>query len=164
MGATRRTAPLSPDAVAVTARVATSPRPADDGESPGAHPGRDLVCASCGYGICVSRARLPACPMCGGSAWQPAAARIGNLDRELGVDAWDGWVDIAPKDDQPQVHAHVALGKSDGSAWGGHLLEAHVWPTLEPVLVESPVELRRTFDDETGLALITIEPETAGEE
>jgi predicted DNA-binding protein with PD1-like motif len=66
--------------------------------------------------------------------------------------------DIAVKDGQPQVHAHVVLGKADGSAWGGHLLEGHVWPTLELVLVESPAELRRTLDEETGLPLITIEP------
>src|SRR3954463_5820020 len=38
----------------------------------------------------------------------------------------------------PKVHAHVVLGKSDGTALGGHLLEAHVRPTLELMLVESP--------------------------
>lgn len=66
--------------------------------------------------------------------------------------------DIAVKDGEPQVHAHVVVGKDDGSAWGGHLLEGHVWPTLELVLVESPAELRRTLDEETGLPLIDIEP------
>ena len=65
--------------------------------------------------------------------------------------------DIALKDGEPQVHAHVVVGKADGTAWGGHLLEGHVWPTLELVLVESPAELRRTLDDETGLPLIRIE-------
>jgi len=34
------------------------------------------------------------------------------------------------------------------------LLEAHVWPTLEVVLVESPRHLRKRYDPETGLALI----------
>jgi rubrerythrin len=29
-------------------------------------------CSSCGYGVTVST-RLPACPMCGGEAWEPAA-------------------------------------------------------------------------------------------
>jgi len=62
--------------------------------------------------------------------------------------------DIAVKDGEAQVHAHVVLGLSDGSTRGGHLLEAHVWPTLELVLVESPAELRRRSDPETGLALI----------
>jgi uncharacterized protein len=65
--------------------------------------------------------------------------------------------DVALKDGEPQVHAHVVVGKADGTAWGGHLLEAHVWPTLELVLVESPAELRRTLDEETGLPLIDIE-------
>ena len=66
--------------------------------------------------------------------------------------------DIAPKDAQPQVHAHVVIGKADGSAWGGHLLEGHVWPTLELLLVESPAELRRHLDAVTGLPLIRVEP------
>jgi uncharacterized protein len=57
---------------------------------------------------------------------------------------------------QPQVHAHVVVGKADGSAHGGHLLEAHVWPTLEVILVETPEPLRKHLDPETGLALITL--------
>lgn len=65
--------------------------------------------------------------------------------------------DIALKDGQPQVHAHVVLGKRDGTAHGGHLLAAHVWPTLELILVESPRHLQREFDKETGLALIHLQ-------
>jgi predicted DNA-binding protein with PD1-like motif len=64
--------------------------------------------------------------------------------------------DIARKGDEPKVHAHVVVGKSDGSAHGGHILEAHVWPTLEVILIESPRHLQRTHDDETGLALIDL--------
>jgi uncharacterized protein len=63
---------------------------------------------------------------------------------------------IALKDGAPQVHAHVVVGKSDGTAHGGHLLEAHVWPTLEIILTESPKHLRRKIDVETGLALIDL--------
>ena len=63
--------------------------------------------------------------------------------------------DIALKDGKPQIHAHVVVGKRDGTAHGGHILEAHVWPTLEVVLTESPAHLRRIPDRETGLALIT---------
>lgn len=65
--------------------------------------------------------------------------------------------DIALRDGRPQVHAHVVLGKADGTAHGGHLLEAHVWPTLELILVESPQHLQRKFDEETGLALIRLQ-------
>jgi uncharacterized protein len=58
--------------------------------------------------------------------------------------------------DEPRVHAHVVVGKSDGTAHGGHLLEARVWPTLEVILVESPQHLQRKLDEETGLALISL--------
>ncbi len=65
--------------------------------------------------------------------------------------------DIALRDGLPQVHAHVVIGKTDGTAHGGHLLEAHVWPTLELILVESPQHLQRKLDEETGLALIRLQ-------
>jgi uncharacterized protein len=58
------------------------------------------------------------------------------------------------EDGTPRVHAHVVVGKADGTAHGGHLLEGQVRPTLEVILVESPQHLRRTHDPETGLALI----------
>jgi predicted DNA-binding protein with PD1-like motif len=61
---------------------------------------------------------------------------------------------IALAKGQPKVHAHVVVGKSDGTAHGGHLLEAHVWPTLEVMLIESPSHLQRHIDEETGLALL----------
>ncbi|MBI3804564.1 MAG: DNA-binding protein [Nitrospirae bacterium] len=55
---------------------------------------------------------------------------------------------------KPKVHAHVVVGKSDGSAHGGHLLGGHVWPTLEVVMTETPEHLQRRIDEVTGLALI----------
>jgi uncharacterized protein len=64
--------------------------------------------------------------------------------------------DIALKDEQPTLHAHVVVGKADGTAHGGHLMEGYVRPTLEVMLVESPNFLRRTHDEESGLALIDI--------
>ena len=64
--------------------------------------------------------------------------------------------DVALKDGEPKVHAHVVLGRSDGSTRGGHLLDAHVRPTLEVILVESPVHLRKQVDEESGLALIRL--------
>lgn len=65
--------------------------------------------------------------------------------------------DVARKDGEPKVHAHVVLGRRDGTTVGGHLLEAHVWPTLELILTESPGHLQRRHDEETGLALISVE-------
>jgi predicted DNA-binding protein with PD1-like motif len=57
---------------------------------------------------------------------------------------------------EPKVHAHIVVGKSDGTAHGGHLLEAHVRPTLEVFLVESSKPLRRRMKEEVGLALIDL--------
>ncbi|WP_020601446.1 PPC domain-containing DNA-binding protein [Spirosoma spitsbergense] len=63
--------------------------------------------------------------------------------------------DISLKPDgEVQIHAHVVVGKSDGTAHGGHVLSATVFPTLEVVLTESPAYLHRQYDEETGLALI----------
>jgi predicted DNA-binding protein with PD1-like motif len=45
--------------------------------------------------------------------------------------------DVALKDSNPQVHAHLIIGKSDGTAHGGHLIEAHVRPTGKVILTES---------------------------
>lgn len=64
--------------------------------------------------------------------------------------------DIARTDGEPRVHAHVVVGKADGTAHGGHLLEAHVRPTLEVMLIESPAHLARVHDEATGLALLRV--------
>jgi len=62
--------------------------------------------------------------------------------------------DISLNNGEPQLHAHVVVGRSDASAHGGHLVEGIVQPTLEIVLTESPEHLHRTFDSESGLALL----------
>jgi uncharacterized protein len=54
----------------------------------------------------------------------------------------------------PSLHIHAVLGERDGTAKAGHLLEAYVRPTLEIVLTESPVHLRKRHDPDSGLALI----------
>ncbi len=63
---------------------------------------------------------------------------------------------IALDKGEPRVHAHVVVGKSDGTAHGGHLLNAKVRPTLEVVLVESPKHLERVADPQFGLPLIRL--------
>lgn len=63
---------------------------------------------------------------------------------------------IALDNGKPKIHAHVVVGKSDATTCGGHIIEAHVWPTLEVIVVEAPAHLRRTTDAETGLALINL--------
>ena len=63
---------------------------------------------------------------------------------------------ILQQDGRSSLHAHVVVGKSDGTAHGGHLLGGCVWPTLEMIVSELPVHLRRSHDEETGLALIRL--------
>ena len=64
--------------------------------------------------------------------------------------------DVALKDGQPVVHAHAVIGRKDGTAQGGHLLEAHVRPTCEVILTESPIHLQKQIDPQSGLALIRL--------
>jgi uncharacterized protein len=62
--------------------------------------------------------------------------------------------DVTVEDGKPKIHAHVVVGKADGTAHGGHLVEGHVRPTLEIVLTEAPRHLQRRHDAVSGLALI----------
>ena len=65
--------------------------------------------------------------------------------------------DIALDSAKPRVHAHVVLGRRDGSTVGGHLLEGRVRPTLEVMVIDSPAYLRRVCDPVSGIALIRID-------
>jgi predicted DNA-binding protein with PD1-like motif len=64
---------------------------------------------------------------------------------------------FAVTSDGPKVHAHLVVARSDGTAHGGHLLEAIVRPTLEVIVSETPARLYRRFDSATRLALIDLE-------
>jgi predicted DNA-binding protein with PD1-like motif len=77
-----------------------------------------------------------------------------ELNEQLEVLTLSG--NIATKDDEPKVHAHLVVGRSDGTAHGGHLLEAIVRPTLEVIVTETPVRLVRRIDPATGLALLDL--------
>jgi len=68
--------------------------------------------------------------------------------------------DVALERNTPRIHAHVVVGKPDGTAHGGHLLEARVRPTLEVILVQPPGHLTRRFDPRSKLALIDISEST----
>ncbi len=58
---------------------------------------------------------------------------------------------------EPRVHAHVVVGRRDGTTRGGHLVRAQVRPTLEVLVSAWPVDLRRAQDPATGLALIDLD-------
>ncbi len=70
--------------------------------------------------------------------------------------------DIATTEDgKPQVHAHVAIAKRGGSAYGGHLMELYVKPTLEIVLSETPAHLRKRSLPDLPVATIRLDETSA---
>lgn len=87
--------------------------------------------------------------------WQSREYEPISIDEQVEVLMCAG--DVALKEDgKPKVHTHVVLGRRDATAYGGDLKEAHVRPTLELILTESPVHLRRRHDPASGLALIDL--------
>ena len=84
--------------------------------------------------------------------WERKAYERIPVDEQVEVLSLLG--DVAEADGQPALHIHAVLGRSDGSVVGGHLLEGHVRPTLEVIMIEPPAHLKKRKDPETGLALI----------
>lgn len=65
--------------------------------------------------------------------------------------------DVAVDDEgNASVHMHVVLGFADGSTKGGHFISGIVHPTLEIIIRESAVALRRRKKPELGIALIDL--------
>jgi len=87
--------------------------------------------------------------------WDTREYRRIPLTEQVEVVSLVGNIALGPKG-EPKVHAHVVVSKSDSTAYGGHLLEGHVRPTLEAVVIESPEHLRRSMDPETGLPLLKL--------
>lgn len=61
---------------------------------------------------------------------------------------------IGTHDGAPVIHTHCVLSRRDGSTIGGHLLQAHVRPTLELFLTAYDDQLVRRMDENSGLPLI----------
>jgi uncharacterized protein len=71
--------------------------------------------------------------------------------------------DVAAGDDgKASLHVHIVLGLSDGSTRGGHLLTGTVRPTLEVVVTETPLHLRRKKRADLGIALIDLDADKRG--
>ena len=85
--------------------------------------------------------------------WETKKYQRIPVDEQVEVASFTGDVAFAP-DGQPSLHVHCVLGCRGGRAVAGHLLEGQVRPTLEVVLTDSPVHLRKRHDPESGLALI----------
>jgi len=85
--------------------------------------------------------------------WERKAYQNIPVADQVEVASLIGDVAEAP-DGKPALHVHIVVGRRDGTAMAGHLGEAHVRPTLEVILTESPAHLRKKMDPESGLALI----------
>ena len=85
--------------------------------------------------------------------WDKKAYRDVPVREQVEVASLNGDIAQAPSG-EPHLHVHLVIGKGDGAAMAGHLGEAHVRPTLEVIVTESPAHLRKVKDAETGLALI----------
>lgn len=85
--------------------------------------------------------------------WETKEYQRIPVDEQAEVASFIGDVAVGP-DGKPALHVHCVLGCRGGRAIAGHLLEGHVRPTLEVVLTDSPVHLRKRHDAESGLALI----------
>jgi predicted DNA-binding protein with PD1-like motif len=64
--------------------------------------------------------------------WQTKQYKKISVDGQVEVLSVFG--DVAVGEEEPSLHLHAVLGRADGSMAGGHLLEAHVRPTLEIIL------------------------------
>lgn len=80
-----------------------------------------------------------------------------ELPEQLEVLSLVGNVSIHER--EPLVHAHVTLGRRDGSTLGGHLVEGRVRPTLELTLRILP-PLHRSVNPEFGLPTLDFENRT----
>ena len=81
--------------------------------------------------------------------WEKKAYRKIPAREQVEVVSLVGDVAEGP-DRKPALHVHAVVSRSDGRAMGGHLLEAHVRPTLEVVLTESPKHLHKRRTRKAG--------------
>jgi uncharacterized protein len=85
--------------------------------------------------------------------WEAKKYRSIPVHEQVEVASLLGDVALSPEG-KPALHLHIVVGRSDGSAMAGHLGQAHVRPTLEAIVTESPAHLRKQYDPASGLALI----------
>ncbi len=89
--------------------------------------------------------------------WETKKYRDIPVNEQVEVASLMGDVAESP-DGNSSLHIHLVVGRRDGTAMAGHLGTGHVRPTLEVIVTESPVHLRKRKDAESGLALIRLEP------
>ena len=78
--------------------------------------------------------------------------RENRINEQVEVAAMIG--DLALYEGKPTLHTHIVVGRHDGTAEGGHVIEAIVFPTLEVFVTVDPVPLQKKYDPSTDLTLI----------
>jgi uncharacterized protein len=68
----------------------------------------------------------------------------------------------ALRDDTPFLHLHATLGRRDLSLFGGHLQEAVAHPTVEVWLAPEKEAIRRSFDENIGMAVMDLPERFSG--
>ena len=88
--------------------------------------------------------------------WNPQTREYEEIavDEQVEVLSLSG--SLATAGEEIKLHAHVILGKRDGSTIGGHLLRATVYPTLEVFIQDAGTRLVREKDPATGLMLLSL--------
>jgi predicted DNA-binding protein with PD1-like motif len=76
------------------------------------------------------------------------------VDEQVEVLSLNG--NLARMNGEPRLHAHIVIGRRDGSTAGGHLVRGTVLPTLEVAVNPWTTPLRRSEDPETKLFLLDL--------
>ena len=107
----------------------------------------DAVKLAC---LAESRTQTQSCELAGSNGFFSAALQNGNVP--------DNRQDTSRGGDIQVWHrvCFVVVGRFDGTAHGGHLLEARVRPTCELILTENPSHLQKKLDPKSGIALIQV--------
>ena len=63
---------------------------------------------------------------------------------------------VALKDGEPFLHAHITLGNHDMKVFGGHLFEMEVAAVGEFIIHDFQDETHRKLDDDIGLATLSL--------
>jgi predicted DNA-binding protein with PD1-like motif len=83
------------------------------------------------------------------------AYKLNHINQQVELVSLVG--NITTLNDRPIVHAHIAVGFSNGKVEGGHLVEAYTFPTVELFLTVEPTPLYKSFEPNIGLYLIDVD-------
>jgi uncharacterized protein len=86
--------------------------------------------------------------------WNPETKEYEHIAVDEQVEVLSLAGNIGADGAETKIHAHATLGRRDGSAIGGHLIAATVFPTLEMTVVVYGETIVRGTDEPTGLSLI----------